>query len=163
MSFPSVAYNEPHPRVRMGVDLGKEGWGHFKNLSCMSLHAITQVSLIIDGSIYDKKYPNPKQIATKGFQRFSVVFDVLNNILKILENRTFGNVLFSKWRPRWPPLHLNGNKSVIVCRRVVILVSTPWFWRSMNPLRPVRLPSGNQKCVIFKMASNMAAIALKLQ
>ena len=62
---------------------------------------------------------------------------------------------------RW---HLNGiDKSVIVCRTVVILVSTPWFWRSMNPLRPVRLPSGNQKGVIFKMASKMAAIALKLQ
>ena len=118
---------------------------------------------VIDGSIYDKKYPNPKKLLQKVFQRFSVVFDVLNNILKILENRTFGKVLFSKWRPRWPPLHLNGNKSVIVCRRVVILVSTPWFWRSMNPLRPVRLPSGNQKGVIFKMASKMAAVALKLQ
>ena len=94
----------------------------------------------------------------KVFQRFSVVFEVLNNILKILENRTFGKVLFSKWRPRWPPLHLNGNTSVIVCRGVVILVSTPWFWGSRNPLRPVRLSSGNQKCVIFKMASKMAAV-----
>ena len=118
---------------------------------------------LIDGSIYDKKYPNPKKLLQKVFQRFSVVFDVLNNILKILENRTFGKVLFSKWRPRWPPLHLNGNKLVIVCRRVVILVSTPWFWRSMNPLRPVRLPSGNQNGVIFKMASKMAAVALELQ
>ena len=111
-----------------------------------------------------QKVPQPqKKLLQKVFQRFLLVFDVLNNIQKILENRTFGKVLFSKWRPRWPPLHLNGNKSVIVCRRVVILVSTPWFWRSMNPLRPVRLPSGNQKGVIFKMASKMAAIALKLQ
>ena len=37
----------------------------------------------IDGSIYDKKYPNPqKKLLQKVFQRFSVVFDVLNNILK---------------------------------------------------------------------------------
>ena len=57
----------------------------------------------------------------------------------------------------------NCNKSVIVCRRGVILVSTLWFGGSRNLLRPVRLSSGNQKGVIFKMASKMAAVALELQ
>ena len=58
---------------------------------------------------------------------------------------------------------LECNKSVIVLRIVVSLVSTPWFWGSRNPLRPSRLSAGNQKGVIFKMASKMAAVTLELQ
>ena len=34
---------------------------------------------------------------------------------------------------------------------------------SRNPLSPVRLSSGNQKGIIFKMASKMAAVALESQ
>ena len=55
----------------------------FRFLFFFNSHCRGTTWLQIDGSIYDKKYPNPKKLLQKVFQRFSVVFDVLNNILKI--------------------------------------------------------------------------------
>ena len=46
---------------------------------------------------------NPQQIATKGFQRIWVVFDIISNILKVPQNPPSRKLLFLKWRPRWPP------------------------------------------------------------
>ena len=56
-------------------------------------------------SIYSKKKntPTPQKLQQKVFQRFLVVFDLRNNVLKVDQNQRFEKLLFSRWRPRWPP------------------------------------------------------------
>ena len=56
---------------------------YFQNFTNFIKTVVSLLHVPLDGSIYDKKYPNPKKLLQKLFQRFSVVFDVLNNILKI--------------------------------------------------------------------------------
>ena len=62
----------------LGARNGEGAGGGGQNFQTSSPDAVQ-----LDGSIYDKKYPNPKKLLQKVFQRFSVVFDILNNILKI--------------------------------------------------------------------------------
>ena len=109
-------------------------------------------------SIYGKKHPNPNKLQQKVFQRFLIVFDLGNNILKVYPNRRFGKLLFSRWRPRWPPIPKHGHKSLIIHPRDIILVSIPWFWGSENPLRQVRMVFDGLENPKSKMASKMAAI-----
>ena len=59
----------------------------------------TRVTHIV-GSIYSL---TPNKLLQKVFQRIWVVFNIINNILKVPQNPTSGKLLFSKWRPRWPP------------------------------------------------------------
>ena len=46
---------------------------------------------------------DPEKLLQKVSQRYIVVYGVLNNISKVYQNLTMQKVLFSRWRPRWPP------------------------------------------------------------
>ena len=62
--------------------------------------AATTTTKAIVGSIYSL---TPNKLLQKVFQRIWGVFDIITNILKVPQNPTSGKLLFSKWRPRWPP------------------------------------------------------------
>ena len=58
------------------------------------------------GSIYSL---TANKLLQNIFQRNWVLFDIINNILKVLQNHTPGKLLCSKWRPRWPPYHVESD------------------------------------------------------
>ena len=119
-----------------------------------------------DWSIYEKEHLLRLKLHTKlslkVFLQIVVVLNIKNNILKIQENLSTEKLLFSRWRPRWPPFASNGNKSFIIYPRDMILVSTPMFWRSRNSLRPVKVQLNDQVFLKSKMASNMAGQYTKM-
>ena len=69
--------------------------------------------LILVGCIYEKTHLTLKKLQQKVSQRFIVVLGVLDNISKVYLNLTMQKVLFSRWRPRWPPDSKNSNHLLI--------------------------------------------------
>ena len=84
-----------------------------------------RISILIDGWRYSF---TPKKLLQKVSQRFPTIKYLNNNILKVYQNRTTGNVYFSKWRPRWPPNQLNASNFLDIDTGKVILVPNPIFW-----------------------------------
>ena len=83
---------------------------------------------------------------------------------KLLDDMSspLSNLRNSRWRPRWPPLHINDHNSLPVHHRKVIFVSIPRFYGSSYPLELSNLLISYYIMVIAKMAAKMAAITLNL-
>ncbi len=56
----------------------------------------------------------PKKMLQNVSRLILVGFSVLFNILKVYQSWLPENSDFSRWRPRWPPKTLNGDRSVTI-------------------------------------------------
>ena len=72
------------------------------------------------------------------------------------------NLRNSRWRPRWPPLHINDHNSLPVHHRKVIFVSIPRFQGSSYQLKLSIMLISYYIMAISKMAAKMAAVTQKL-
>ena len=72
------------------------------------------------------------------------------------------NLRNSRWRPRWPPLHINDHNCLPVHHRKVIFVSIPRFQGSSYQLELSIMLISYYIMVISKMAAKMAAVTQKL-
>ena len=67
------------------------------------MNQMTLPSRDIVGCIYEKTHLTLKKLQQEVSQRFIVALGVFINISKVYQNLTVQKVLFSRWRPRWPP------------------------------------------------------------
>ena len=81
----------------------------------------------------------PKKLLQKVSQLILVGVSALYNIIKVYQSRTPGKVLFSRWRPRWPPKPLNDHNYVTNNTNLMILVSIPRFLGAKNTLRSYKM------------------------
>ena len=76
----------------------QKGTKTLNNVIKSSQHKMSMAYVV--GSIYSL---TPNKLLQNVFQRIWVVLDIISNILEVPQNPTSGKLLFSKWRPRWPP------------------------------------------------------------